>query len=280
MAALKEMGLVDDQDKPTWFTGGKPDILKMLDIAGAKAGGIPLEKRAAIERGLFGAQGGGGFALLADPAVREQIQSLSKEMNSPEFKNRYGGFMESCNGQVTFQNARTAMQEFNVTMMDIGQHVLPVVNHGLRDFKAILEGIRNVLPSGQAGVVATRAAEGAAIGAGLGFFAGGVGAGPGALAGGVLGTAEGFLESYAAPYDKKLREKETLNDFLNRITCRGGPAAPVKAPTINLSLNIDGRTLAQAVTDAMGNNTGFATQAPAADGAGQFFSGDQNYADN
>jgi hypothetical protein len=93
--ALKEVGLVDDKDKPTWFTDGKPDLLKMLDIAGANAQKIPIEKRAAIERGLFGAQGGGGFALLADPAVREQILSLQKEMNSPEFKNRYSSFSET-----------------------------------------------------------------------------------------------------------------------------------------------------------------------------------------
>ena len=91
--ALKAVGLVDGDGKPTWFTDGKPDLLKMLDIAGANAQKIPIEKRAAIERGLFGAQGGGGFALLADPAVREQILSLQKEMQSPEFKNRYGGFV-------------------------------------------------------------------------------------------------------------------------------------------------------------------------------------------
>jgi hypothetical protein len=62
--ALKALGLVDDNDKPTWFTGGKPDLLKMLDIAGGRAAAIPLDKRAPYERQLFGAQGGGGFALL------------------------------------------------------------------------------------------------------------------------------------------------------------------------------------------------------------------------
>jgi hypothetical protein len=43
----------------------------MLKIAGSHATCIPVEKRAAYERALFGAQGSGGFALLADPAVRE-----------------------------------------------------------------------------------------------------------------------------------------------------------------------------------------------------------------
>src|SRR6202012_5023033 len=31
--ALKALGLVDASDKPTWFTDGKPDLFKMLDIA-------------------------------------------------------------------------------------------------------------------------------------------------------------------------------------------------------------------------------------------------------
>jgi hypothetical protein len=83
--ALKALGLVDDQHRPTWFSDGKPDILKMLDVAGANAAKIPLTERA-LERQLFGAQGGGGFALLADPAVREQVLALGKGMNSPEFK--------------------------------------------------------------------------------------------------------------------------------------------------------------------------------------------------
>ena len=55
----------------------------------------------AYERALFGDQGGGRLALLADPAVREQVQALNQEMNSSEFKNRDGGFMENCNSQVT-----------------------------------------------------------------------------------------------------------------------------------------------------------------------------------
>ena len=35
--ALKAFGLVDDKGKPTWFTDGKPDLFKMLDIGGGRA---------------------------------------------------------------------------------------------------------------------------------------------------------------------------------------------------------------------------------------------------
>jgi hypothetical protein len=147
--ALKELGLVDGSGKPTWFDDkGKPDIMKMLDIAGARGSAIPLERRAGLERQLFGAQGGGGFALLADPAVREQVQNLMREMNSPEFKNRYGGFVQAYQEGSTVQQARTAMAELNITMQELGKDILPSVNVALHGFKPTLEGIRNLLSGG------------------------------------------------------------------------------------------------------------------------------------
>lgn len=275
--ALKAFGLVDDNDKPTWFTDSKPDIFKMLDIAGGRAASIPLEKRAAYERSLFGAQGGGGFALLADPAVRDQVQALSKEMNSPEFKNRYGTFAERYNSDVTAQNARTAFQDFNVTMMEIGQHVLPSVNVALHNFKSVLETIQGVLPKGSGdGKIGGQALTGAAVGGAIGLPGGPLTAAGGALAGGVIGGGLGFMGYYdvlhklgidpAGTYHKPVKTK---------------PAEPVvvKPPPITLNLNVDGRALATAVTDALGNSTGFPTQAPAADGVGQFGSGDHNTSD-
>src|SRR5258708_9394113 len=154
--ALKELGLVDDKGKPTWFDEkGKPDPMKMLDIAGARASAIPLERRAGLERQLFGAQGGGGFALLADPAVREQILALQKDMNSPEFKNRYAGFTEAYKEGSTLQQARTAIAEFNITMMDLGKDILPSVNVALKDFKSGLQSLRGILPGVDAKGAAT-----------------------------------------------------------------------------------------------------------------------------
>ncbi len=96
----------------------------------------------------------------------------------------------------------------------------------------------------------------------------------GALAGGVLGTAAGFMENYGGIKGGSYSSPGKTGKPAERII-----VVPQKAPPINLSLNIDGRALASAVTDVMGNQTGFSTQAPAADGAGQFFSGDHNYPD-
>jgi hypothetical protein len=263
--ALKAFGLVDDNDKPTWFTNGKPDIFKMLNIAGERATSIPLEKRAGYERQLFGAQGGGGFALLADPAVHAQIQSLSKEMNSPAFKNRYGSFMTSYNSEVTAQNARTAMQTFNVTMQDLGATVLPSVNQALKNMKSILEGITGVLPGAKdkgkiGGDALTGALGGAAAGFAIGKFGGPVGAVGGAVGGGILGGAYGFLEQSGS-----LQKGERPGDRYERR--KREQKVEVHLPQQNVQLNIDGETIAQVILNKISGLFGHETTAPASDGS-------------
>jgi hypothetical protein len=243
--ALKEIGLADDKGKPTWFTDGKPDLLKMLDIGGEGAAKIPVTRRAAIERSLFGAQGGGGFALLADPAVREQILSLQKEMNSPEFKNRYSGFTQAYTQGSTVQNARTAMAEFNATAMDIGKDVLPMVNVALHNFKSVLEGIRGILPGTDGKSIAHvggNALTGAVVGAGVGAVVGPIGMVPGALIGAGIGGAEGFMEEYAKAHAGEKRRlpvdlyNERMERFSKERSDAGKPAA-VEAKLAPISLS-------------------------------------------
>lgn len=123
--ALKALGLVDDKNNPTWFTDGKPDLIKLLGIAGDHASGIPLTKRAAYEKQVFGSQGFGGFALLSDPAVKQQIAALGSEMNSPEFKARYGNFMQDYRDQSPLQEGRQTLADAQNALMDLGKTVLP-----------------------------------------------------------------------------------------------------------------------------------------------------------
>jgi hypothetical protein len=256
--ALKAFGLVDDDSKPTWFTEGKPDLFKMLDIAGGKAAGIPVEKRAAYERALFGAQGGGGFALLSDPAVREQAQSLRGTMESSEFKNRYAGFMQNYNHDVTSQAARTAVQEFNVTLGDLGRNVLPAVNIVLGNFKSTLEGIRSVLPGGDgkgAATVLARAAEGAGAGALYGMLGGPGGVAIGALAGGVAGGVEGVAEQY-------MKQGASLDPNAVKASLQA------VVPPLSISFNIDGTLLGRVLSNI--STYSFSGQAPAFDGTGEF----------
>ncbi|MDR6303970.1 hypothetical protein GGQ85_001669 [Nitrobacter vulgaris] len=309
--ALTAFGLIDGNHKPTWFTDGKPDIFKMLDIAGDRAKGIPIEKRAAYERALFGAQGGGGFALLANPAVHEQILAMRKEMNSSEFKNRYSSFLPDYAKGSTAQQARTTLQEFNVTMGELGMTVLPAVNGGLRDFKAVLDGLRGILPGtskpGAASKIGTRALEGAFAGGVWGALGGPGGALGGAIGGGIVGGVGGIAEQYlggstasgkpGARYEEKhagdpsllaavvgmlksqaAEKHETAGErYERRIAKQAGNAAPqAKLAPLALTINLDGKTLAQAMSQSWYS---FPTQAPAADGSSQFFSGDHNTTD-
>jgi hypothetical protein len=286
-AALKEIGLSDEKGKPTWFTDGKPDLLKMLDIGGAGAAKIPLERRAGLERQLFGAQGGGGFALLADPAVREQILSLRKTMDSPEFKNRYAGFTESYKQGSTVQQARTAMADFNITLMDIAKITLPAINVALGSFKGVLEGIRGVLPGvdGRGGaLIGGRALAGAIAGGAAGSIIPGVGTVAGIVGGGVLGTAEGFMEGYMkaqAEKDKKTAGERT-GELIQELKAgtglaAAGPQLKAMLAPIALSLNIDGQTLARVMSSIAANS--FSGQAPAFDGLDAFVGGDHQHSD-
>jgi hypothetical protein len=52
---------------------------------------------------------------------------------------------------------------------------------------------------------------------------------------------------------------------------------PAKSQPISLSLNVDGRTLAQAISDQLESLYGFPTGAPSPDGVGRFHGGDHNY---
>ena len=81
-------------------------------------------------------------------------------------------------------------------LMDIGDKVLPPVNHALQDFDALLKSLRGVLPKGSGGgtnsvwgKVGASALEGFGAGAAVGAFTG-----PGALAvGGVTGLVSGAM---------------------------------------------------------------------------------------
>ncbi len=53
--------------------------------------------------------------------------------------------------------------------------------------------------------------------------------------------------------------------------------APTKASPIALSLDIDGRTLAQAMSDQFESLYGYPTGAPSPDGSGRFYGGDHNF---
>jgi hypothetical protein len=165
----------------------------------------------------------------------------------------------------------------------------------LRDFKSMLEGIRGIIPGANKdkSVIGTRAIEGgvagALIGGAYGAFGGPFGAIGGGIIGGVGGVAAGYLEQQAAANKEKWKAEERERSSAIAQVIRGFPAGPggifpggtsaAPAPNITLNLNVDGRALGQAISESGVPYNGFPTQAPAADGTGQFYGGDHNHLD-
>lgn len=189
--SLHALGLIDKNDQPTWFTNGKPDLIKMLQIAGKNASGISLVKRGAYEKALFGTQGFGAFAVLSDPKVMAQLKALSGDM--PGFSTRYKTYFQDYTGASTSQQAHKSFADFQDTLIEIGNNVLPPVNVALKNFDAVLKSLQGILPKGIGkkddawAKVGGAAVSGAALGTGAGLLFGGIGAIPGAAIGGALG---------------------------------------------------------------------------------------------
>src|SRR6185312_3271152 len=139
---------------PTWFTDGKPDLEKMLAIAGPKGASLPLETRSAYEAQLFGKQGFGAFALLADPKVQQQITALGTEMNSPEFKARYANFMQDYSAASPLQKGRQTFADFQNALTDLGTTTLPIATAALKGFDDIFKAIANAPADFKAGPIA------------------------------------------------------------------------------------------------------------------------------
>ena len=201
--ALKAFGLVGDDHQPTWFTDGRPDLMKLHEIAGSSLQAMPLAQRAGNLRAAFGSQGAGDIGVLGDPVVLEQVRQIWKMSQSPEFLESYRNFSGNYQAGSTMQDARVALATFNVTMGELARMTLPSINVALGVFKSTLEGIRNVLPGGSGQSAATVGGHaifgtlaGAGIGAAWGAFGGPVGMAGGALAGGVIGGMEGVAEEY------------------------------------------------------------------------------------
>jgi hypothetical protein len=201
-------------------------------------------------------------------------------------------------------------------MADIGEHVLPPLNNALRDFKSVLEGLRSIIPGANGDgdskwKVGTRALEGAGLGAvggaAIGAFGGPVGAVGGAIlggaAGGLYGLTEGLFKSYSKTvpmvddfgrelgattgsvkgFGDALRglgggASGSWDDSAKKMNFLEGPKSTLKAQPISLSLNIDGRVLAQTTTEQLEYLTEHATGAPSYNGQSHFARADSGAA--
>jgi len=277
-AALRELGLVDDNHKPTWFVNGKPDEFSFLEKVSENLPNIPIERRAAILEALAGTRGAGALSVLAETPVQERMKKLHAAVNDPAEINRVRNFQEIYAQQSTKQNARQTFQTFNVLMADLGDKILPSVNHALGDFKGALEFITKLIPGAKkegGDIIGARAMQGVGLGAAAGWFLGPGGVGLGGLVGGGIGTMEGVLETY---HKNRSKEEEKRDDDIQSqiLLGVGGLSEAIKMPQktqlapITVQMNIDGKAIGDAVFNAQAGSAGFSTQAPAGNGTGQF----------
>jgi hypothetical protein len=91
---------------------------------------------------------------------------------------------------------------------------------------------------------------------------------------GVLSAALAFLQNQAAEKHETAGARYERRMAEHRAAAGGAPQA--KLAPLALTINLDGRTLAEALSKSWYS---FPTQAPAADGSTQFFSGDHNTTD-
>jgi hypothetical protein len=116
----------------------------------------------------------------------------------------------------------------------------------------------------------------------LGIPFGPAGIAAGAAGGGILGTAEGFMEGYSKARGEK-QDKKTTDEFMKELRRQGEtgvvpePPKVMLSPKIDVSLNIDGQTLARVLQNNSDNS--FSNQAPAFDGMGSFIGGDHQHSD-
>jgi Phage-related minor tail protein len=265
-AQLQELGLLDENGKPTWYTNGKPDLVKALEIAGPKAAAMSPEQRLPLEMDLFGRRGGGAFAVLGGPTSIERYHQLQAGMNDPGNINRYETILGDTMG-TSKMVARTTLQEFNVALIELGTQGLPAATAAVKGFSTAL----GIFTGGH------RTAEDKSFSPNMlerlhdylqpfGTF------GASTLPKGPV-TPSIIVPQEMRPQNQSFTGPAPRPDLMNAIPASGS-AKPMQAA---FSLNVDGHALAQSVIDHLESIYGMPSGAAASDGVNNYFGGDHQY---
>lgn len=249
---LKQFGLLDKNGKPTWFTNGKPDMVKALEIAGPIAQAMPPEDRLTAEMALFGRRGGGAFGVLGNPTSISRYRDLEKGLNDPGNINRYNTILDDTMG-TSKMVARTTLQEFNVSLIELGRDVLPLAISGVKGLSAALGWITGGHKTQEDKSFQPNWME--------------------------------RLHDYASPGNWFGRGASALPKPQNQSFTDGpmhalpmnflqGPPQSQSRSQFSFSLNVDGQKLADTVVDKIEDKHAFATGAAAADGLHHYLGGD------
>ncbi|HYA07481.1 MAG TPA: hypothetical protein VEF90_16470 [Xanthobacteraceae bacterium] len=148
--SLRKLGLIDDRGNPTWFTDGRPDLVKMTGIAGERIEKLDVKDRLAVEKALWGDQGGRAAAFFSDPTNRSIMAAVAGE--EKDFISGEAMWKQSLENSPIVQ-FRTAFAGLNVELMNLGSNVLPYATSMLQKANETLGG-KGELAAIAAGVVA------------------------------------------------------------------------------------------------------------------------------
>jgi hypothetical protein len=144
-AALQRIGMLDSQNRVTWRKTGADgsidwtaSIENMAGIVGSHIKGLPLDERLGTVKDIWGERGGGIAAMMGLDTFVDQMPIYAGKMRN--FTGADSALDEYANNSPV-QKGREALRDFENILVDIGEHVLPVVNPGL---KALDDALRMI----------------------------------------------------------------------------------------------------------------------------------------
>lgn len=287
-SALRDLGLIDAHHRPTWFADGRPDLVKMTGIAADRIEKMDEAHRLAIEKALWGQQGGRAAGFFADPTNRAIMARVAADEKN--FISGEAMWKQSLENSPIVQ-FRTAFAGLNVELMNLGSNVLPFATSALKQANDMLGGKGELaLLAGAVGAWFNRGLIGSGAKA-LGSKLLGLGAGAASLP----ALIDSITDDNRTP-EAKANDERIMSMIRSWVTPNGGPpppnrltrsalpylnsqdlqgignearaAAPAQNTTVNVTTNlqVDGRTLASVVEKYLVQNNRTVTGASGADG--------------
>jgi len=143
--ALRDMGLLDRDDMPTWkVTGadGRTDwnasVAKEGGIIQQHLAGVPIDQRMGVVKNIWGERGGASASMLSMNTFVDQFVTLAGKIQKFQ-----GGAdaLEAYAKDNPLQKGREAWRDFQNVLIDIGNTTLPTVNSALTNLDIVLKAL-------------------------------------------------------------------------------------------------------------------------------------------
>lgn len=143
--ALRDMGLLDNNDMPTWkVTGadGRTDwnasVAKQGGIIQQHLAGVPIDQRMGVVKNIWGERGGASASMLSMSTFVDQFVTLAGKIQ--KFQGGADALEEYAKDN-PLQKGREAWRDFQNLLIDIGDKALPLVNSALTNLDIVLKAL-------------------------------------------------------------------------------------------------------------------------------------------